>query len=267
MKAFVLNLRRSTERRKNIVKELETHQVNYEIVEAIDGGAVPPEEMFAFADMEAVKRTPRWLTPRVLATSLSHRKVFKEIVDQGLNFGIVFEDDARLNENLNETVRAIQPNLIDGEIVMLHYGSPSKSPIILSSRNKFDLKVSSRSIHFPMKLEDLGSAAAYIVTAKAAKQLYDGLIPLSTSADSWVDFVTKGCVDRIRMVYPMPAAISGEKSTIAIDTQTNFRARVTEFIDKHRVPLIHSVIRNLKLWIINRQSVVRLVDEDSPFDN
>ena len=51
--------------------EAERIGLDYEIVPAIDGGEVPIEELYKVADIEAVKGSPKWLSPRVLATQLS----------------------------------------------------------------------------------------------------------------------------------------------------------------------------------------------------
>jgi glycosyl transferase family 25 len=264
MKAYILNLERSAKRRDSIVAEANRIGLDYEIVPAIDGGAVPIEDLHKLADMEAVNTYPDWLSPRVLATQLSHRRAYERILEDGLDYGIVLEDDARLTKILKTVALSAFENLHDGEVALLHFGSPSRSPITLSKAGKVELELG-YGLYLPMTVEDLGSAAAYIVTKKAAKQLVDGLLPLHTSADTWNVFVYSGMIDRLRMVYPMPASISGEKSTISIDTQTSLRARLTEIIDKYRVPLLNAIIQRLRLWVIERQSTIIFSDEPSPF--
>lgn len=265
MKAYILNLERSVKRRNSIIAEAERIGLDYEIVPAIDGGEVPLEEIHKYADLEAVKKSPNWLSPRVLATQLSHRLAYEKIAEADDEYGIVLEDDARLGKDLKAVVASAVEHLVDGEVVLLHYGSPSRSPFTLSKHGKKDLH-QNYGLYFPVTLEDLGSAASYIVTRKAAKRLVEGLLPLYTSADTWNEFVYSGMIDRIRMVFPMPASISGEKSTISIDFQTSARASLTQVIDNYQIPFLNSIIQKARLWVIRRQSKIVLSDETSPYD-
>jgi len=263
MKAYIINLKRARLRRESVLLEVEREGVEHVLIEAIDGGEVDPDEIYKFADMEIVKKVPNWLTVRMLAASLSHRKAMGQFIQDGGPCALFLEDDVRLYANFKETAEAVGSSLEDGEAALLHFVSTSKSPIKLSAKNRIEVS-NQRSVYWPISYEGLGSGACYILTRLAAQRMYDGLIPLTTAPDSWRDFVAKGLIDGIRLVYPMAAGISCEKSTINVDTQSSLRRRVTEFIDQKKIPVLTAAYIMFKKQIVKRRSQVEIVDEPSP---
>lgn len=264
MKTYIINLKRSTERRKHIIQEVERQGLDYEIVEAVDGGAVPENEILRFADMEVVSKHRDWLSNRALATSLSHLSVYKRIVAGNEDFAMVLEDDVALGNGFRSVANAVGKNLSGAEVALLHYVSFSE--LQLSTHDSLSLDDQHRAL-YPMFLEGVGSAAAYLITQKAAQSLCDSLIPLKTAADSWNEYLGNSFISRIRMVDPMPVSVIGAKSTIYVGTQNLFRIWLTESVDRYQVPLLSNYFRRRRLANVERMSQVCYTSSPSPFSS
>jgi GR25 family glycosyltransferase involved in LPS biosynthesis len=263
MKAYIINLERLVERRQHVVAEAEKHGLDYEIVSAVDGGSVPSEEIRNLADMDAVSRNPEWLSDRILATSLSHRKVYEKIIADGVEIALVLEDDVTFFDNFATIADMVAEHLSGADVALLHF--VSFEPLGLSSKNAKVLANGNKLV-YPLTLTGVGSAAAYILTRDAAQNLFDRLIPLRTAPDSWNDFVDLQIVDRVRMLFPRAAGVVGAKSTIYVDSQTRFRSGLTEFVDKYRIPVAYSILRKWRLKNVERMSRFSITEEKSVFD-
>nr|XP_013817347.1 PREDICTED: procollagen galactosyltransferase 1 [Apteryx mantelli mantelli] len=96
---FMINLKRRTDRRDRMLQTLYEQQIECKIIEAVDGKAMNSSEVEALG----IKMLPgykdpyhgRPLTKGELGCFLSHYKIWKEIVERGLEKSVVFEDDLR----------------------------------------------------------------------------------------------------------------------------------------------------------------------------
>ncbi len=179
MKTYIINLERSEKRHEHILAEVKKLGLDFEIVRAIDGGLLSESEIEAIADMPVVSKVRDWLTNRMLATSLSHKKVYETILAQGVDVACVLEDDVQLYPEFVHVLNHLKSSLNGPEVALLHY--ISFRPLGLSTVNALDLSLV-RKLMFPMALDGVGSAAAYVITREAAESLVQNLLPLSTGA-------------------------------------------------------------------------------------
>ncbi len=263
MKSYIINLERSLERRQHVIAEAEKHGLNFEIIPAVDGGTVPSSEIQKLADMEAVSRHREWLSDRMLATSLSHRKVYEKIIAEGIDVALVLEDDVTFFDDFANIAEIVCEQLSGAEVALLHY--VSFEPLSLSSQGA-TLLAKGRKLLYPLTLTGVGSAAAYLVTRRAAQNLFERLIPLRTAPDSWNDFIDFEYVDRVRMVYPPVAGVIGAKSTIYVDSQSRFRSGLTELVDKCQIPIAYSFLRKWRLRNVENMSRFSITEEKSVLD-
>lgn len=263
MKAYIINLKRSVKRRRDILAQAEEQGLDFEIVEAIDGGAVPPQELHKLADMAVVMRHRSWLSDRTLATALSHRRAYEKFLEDGGSTALIIEDDALLFDGIAAIAQSAADVLIGPEIALLHY--VSFAPLGLSAQNSARISADTE-LMYPMTLDGVGSAAAYLVTRDGAQSLVDKVIPVRSASDSWNDFVAFGYLDRVRMVYPEPAGVIGAKSNISIEGQNRIRFAVTQLADRYQIPILSSFFRNQRLKTVRAMSQFFVTDERSPFD-
>ncbi len=77
---------------------MRTLPVQSEILPAVDGRHLAPGEMkAAYVRARYAPRYPFALTPSEIGAFLSHRAAWRRIVDKGLDYAVVFEDDAAID--------------------------------------------------------------------------------------------------------------------------------------------------------------------------
>ncbi|HUO53394.1 MAG TPA: glycosyltransferase family 25 protein [Rhodoblastus sp.] len=97
-KAFVIHLERSAQRRPQVERLRASLPCASEILPATDGARLPQSEV----DRVYVRQTqrPRYpfsLNRAEIGVFLSHRAAWRRIVADGLDYGLIFEDDAELD--------------------------------------------------------------------------------------------------------------------------------------------------------------------------
>ena len=106
VKIFVINLKRSEERRNEITKKLNEFSLDFELFEAVDGMQLPDEFMEKIVnrsgwfkeDWEAVHLFRRG----EVGASLSHFNIYKKIIRDNLDFAIILEDDVNFDKTFQD---------------------------------------------------------------------------------------------------------------------------------------------------------------------
>lgn len=97
-KAFILHLERAISRAANVESLSARLPIESEIVAAIDGARLSSQELDqAYARRRFRPRYPFALTATEVGVFLSHRAAWRRIVDEKLDFAVIFEDDAQID--------------------------------------------------------------------------------------------------------------------------------------------------------------------------
>jgi glycosyl transferase, family 25 len=97
-KAFILHLERATARRANVETLRARLPIESEILAAVDGARLPPEQVnAAYTRARFAPRYPFALGLPEIGAFLSHRAAWRRIAEDGLDFAFVFEDDAEVD--------------------------------------------------------------------------------------------------------------------------------------------------------------------------
>src|SRR5437588_9468072 len=123
MKTYVINLARATDRREHMIKQVTAAGLTYELVSAIDGQDLYTSDLARLIDPDAVAKYPRWLTPGLLACTLSHRLAYERILADGGASGLVVEDDTIIPDDADDMLMRLSTHLEDSEVVLLYYRS------------------------------------------------------------------------------------------------------------------------------------------------
>jgi GR25 family glycosyltransferase involved in LPS biosynthesis len=175
-KAFILHLERAVSRRPNVERLVASLPIESEILAAADGARLTPQEVGeAYAPRRFKPRYPFALTATEIGAFLSHRLAWRRIVDQGLDFAFVFEDDAEVDP-------AAFPELIEfvaGERGRWDYvlmpAKPIQNGVIVARRGGCTLL---RPEAPPLR------AIAQIVSRAAAERLLDRTLPFDRPIDT-----------------------------------------------------------------------------------
>jgi glycosyl transferase family 25 len=251
MKAFVINLERSTERREHVQAQLLRSGLEHEFVAAVDGRAFSDDEVAAIADADAVARFPDWLTRPVLATALSHAAVYDRVIAQDCAHALVLEDDAALpaGAGLQALLDELEGRVSGREVVLLYYfGDPHRASRL---QDGGEPRLAGRwRLLEPEDRGDLRSAAAYVVTREACRSLLAALRPVHAAADAWGTFLMDGTLERVRCVYPAPISVSTRfASTLDHHSAGSLSASLSERAQRHRSGPLALALRLNRVWI------------------
>lgn len=256
MHAYVINLARSPERRAHIIDQLGKTQVTYDIVNAVDGRVLDLNDTRivdpAFAATSAAY-------PGAVGCALSHLKVYRRILDDGLETACILEDDVLLPADLGVLADAIMQHMRSAEVVLLNF--QSQEPCRLTKAGAAPLP----SAHLLVQFTDEGQAAsagAYLITRDACARLVKTSSPLRTVADDWDFFHKEGAIDRLRCVAPMPVVQSPAfRTTMSYRRPGTLYAAIREAVASSRVPILRQALafrrrRHLRRYASGRTEFV-----------
>ena len=198
MRAYVINLARSTDRRAHITAELKKTGMDYEIMTAVEGREVD------LSDRTIIDPALTYVTQFLTGTAgaaLSHLNAYRKIVEDGLDVALVLEDDVVLPADLGSLADAVANHLTGAEIALLSYGSYRSCN--LSPEGSVQLP-SSRLLALPIEIRTVNSGGAYIITREACERMIKCVLPARVNPDDWWYFYREGALDRVRCVMPMP---------------------------------------------------------------
>ena len=99
IQAFVIHLARAEARRPQVDRILDACPVPAQVIDAVDGRALPSEEVDAVYTGKSLHapQYPFQLALGEIGCFLSHRKAWQAIVDNGLEAGLIIEDDVEID--------------------------------------------------------------------------------------------------------------------------------------------------------------------------
>lgn len=243
MKAYIINLKRSAKRREHIVAEAEQAGLDYVIVDAVDGALLSDDELNELCDIDTVRKYPEWLSLGMIGCVLSHKRAYRRFLATNDKTALVIEDDAVLPAEFR-TIAEKAAESIEPDEVQLFFYSRSE-PLELSTVNGLDLDGGYRLL-YPMTLDGVTGAVCYMIGREAARALMHDNVPISLASDCWDHFYARGFISKARVVYPMPVHHLGVKSVISSTVQSGIRAWLTNWIDRHEVPIINHWLVSLR---------------------
>lgn len=195
----------------------------------------------------------------MLGAAITHHLVHKRTAEEGHAAALILEDDVQLADDLAEVLQAIDEDLAENEVILLHY--MCFETLRLDGQSVRPLGNSYRSYE-PLSLEGLNSGAGYIISSGAARGLAENLLPVSCEPDAWRVFSGLGAFASIRCVYPTPVNPAGFKSTIAATAQSSFRRNITGLIDRWQIPFVSRMFRDYRMKSVAERSRVEIVADN-----
>ncbi|MBZ7987585.1 glycosyltransferase family 25 protein [Campylobacter canadensis] len=120
MKVFVINLAQAEERRNYISNLCQKYELDYEIIQAVEGKAISKQEYLNIVDYDKmIQFHKRELGLGELGCSLSHKKCYEKILEENLKYAVILEDDAYFDENLLEFLQYLNEFPKDLELLLL----------------------------------------------------------------------------------------------------------------------------------------------------
>ena len=258
MKAYVVNLERSTDRREHIEQQLARTGLQYEMISGVDGSGINLTDD-RLVDPGFV--TKSWFRPGVAGCALSHLKVYQKAIADRAELALVLEDDITLPEDLVQLTEAISAQMSGAEVVLLNFHTEERC--LLSTRNTVPLPAS-RTLAWPIDCDQLTSAGAYLVTREACERLERQILPVRVRADEWGFFRRAGFLDRVRCVVPLPVRKDLHfQSTMGYHSNKSLHARLQKLAG-YRIPGLYQALAYRRVLIGRRWSRVTFVPAEAP---
>jgi glycosyl transferase family 25 len=195
----------SAERRAHIIGECAKHSLNVEIIDAVVGKELSEAEL-----REAVfDYGCSGFTKGEIGCALSHLKIYRKIVEDGVDIALILEDDAALSDNINAALKDIED-----------FNKKADKPMLFLI-TRVEKYISS----LPKRLERINLyrfhkgwlATGYAINRKGAEILLKRLCPIKVVADHWL-YIKFYTALTIYCVVPH-IADSAEKLPSALETE------------------------------------------------
>lgn len=122
MKTFIINLPSEKERLKNISKQLNSLEIEYEVFHAVYWKDLTKEELNSLYDNKKTKEYLwRELTLWEIGCALSHYFLFKKIVEENIDLALVLEDDAIISKSIKQIYKELNNKPWRNDYVLLSY--------------------------------------------------------------------------------------------------------------------------------------------------
>jgi glycosyl transferase, family 25 len=244
--AYVINLARSQDRRAYITAELAKTGVDYEFITAVDGQELDLDDS---ATIDPSFLTNIICPPGTAGTALSHLSAYQKIVADGLDVGLVLEDDVVLAADLGVLADAVAAQLTAAEVALFSVDSPD--PCMMSTHGAIPLP-GSRLLALPIDISQPRSGGAYIITREACERMIKSVLPIRIQADMWWFFYREGIIDRVRCVTPLPV-LKNPRFTSTIGSYAlgdGLRARMIAPLMRRKIPVLHQALcyRRMRIY-------------------
>jgi len=252
---FVINLKRSPDRRKNTIEQLNRLGIKHEVVEAIDGNESGHYE-FQDNNKFGIYKTPlhsRFLLSGEKGCALSHLMIYEKIVNESIPVACIVEDDNFFSDGFADLISNEKLYRQNWNLLYLghHSGDSNRS---IKIRNK--IKINTSDYYVGEALEPPFGSYGYIITNTGAKILLKNCFPLNTPFDSFLGKSASFGL-KVRILNP-PCVMHNYSlpSTIYSDPDfrypTTTRKKTGEAIKKlyARLPLLVG-IRNVSHRLLN----------------
>jgi glycosyl transferase family 25 len=239
VRAYVINLARSPDRRAHITAELKKTGLDYEITTAVDGRDLDLQDT-TIVDPSLPARTQ--FLASTAGAALSHLNVCRKIIEDGLDEALVLEDDVNLPADLGSLADAVADQLTGAEVALLSYESPDP-PCKMSREGSVQLP-SSRLLALPIDIRQLTSGGAYIITRAACERMVKFVLPVRVNPDDWWFFYREGVLDRVQCVVPLPV-LKNPKLTSTVGSYSlgnGVRARLVWPLVRRKIPVLHQAL-------------------------
>jgi glycosyl transferase family 25 len=210
MKCFIINLSRDGGRKKLIIDEMERCNLNFSIIEAVDGSLLSGGDVGEYYNKKkSIQLFNNELSLGEIGCALSHVKIYQKMVLEDISSAVIMEDDiciidSKIDDvlkNLEKTYAADCP-----VVVLLNYVKryvSNKDDIVIDE--KYALHDAYRGV----------SASGYFITKAAAKILAENIFPVYVVADKWEYFQEK--FFPIKVLVPNCISLSDESLSSTID--------------------------------------------------
>jgi glycosyl transferase family 25 len=207
-KIFLINLARSKDRLACCRAEFNKAGLSFERVEAIDGVVLTQaqvDEYYRWQDSDYYKE----LSKGELACYLSHRKVWQKIIDEQLDFAVIFEDDIGVSSQTPDAIHAISGIKEEWDYIKL-----AEFPVKRDVAHEYKLKLNDIEFDLVTYQKVPNRTCAQVVSRSGAIKLLEHSKKISRPIDIDLQYWWEKDL-KLFGLKPYPIRVNiGQKSTI-----------------------------------------------------
>jgi glycosyl transferase family 25 len=172
---YVINLKKNTERKKYLIEEFKKHKIeNYNFIEAINGNDLNSEEL---KNKNIISNNCK-LTRGEIGCSLSHYKIYEEIIKNDAEISLVLEDDVFFVDGFN-----IKYNILMNRIKNINWDIFYLGINCYTNCCKEGEYVGNKihGIYYPKHV--LAGTHGYLIKKQSIKKIMDCFFPIHKAVD------------------------------------------------------------------------------------
>jgi glycosyl transferase, family 25 len=189
IKTFVINLKRSADRKVHMTNQLDNLHISYEIFDAVDGLELSDHEI---ESKYGIDTFPTWasynarnLTKGEIGCILSHLRIYKRMVDEDIECACIFEDDNDFKKDIANLLKDNHLHKVDWGLLFLGHAGMRRNDLLGAECSSRQVHVFS-DYHISKPVEAPFNTSAYLIKKTAAIKLLHHAYPLRMP----MDFIT-----------------------------------------------------------------------------
>ncbi|HET7117473.1 MAG TPA: glycosyltransferase family 25 protein, partial [Hanamia sp.] len=176
IKIFVINLKRSPERRNEIIRQMNLYELKYEFFEAIDGKLLSEETI-----EKSRARSNHWYkedegqdaTMKLgeIGVAMSHYNLYQKIIRDNLDLAIIMEDDVNFDKHFQQFLqnsKQVKSVMKRFDLILLGYCTHDVKFDQQAICSYWGRKRISKNYYVGIPVKWYWSAIAYVVSKKGA---------------------------------------------------------------------------------------------------
>ncbi len=161
MEIFYINLDQRQDRRSFMERELQAHGLSGERIAAITPAELDPKLVAA----QAARLLGKGLSPQELACTSSHRIAWRNILERGLPYALILEDDAVLSPLLPGFLEEVPQFMALYDVIRI------ETRLDLARVGRVSQRIGAIELRRPLSAQ--WGMAGYIITAGCVRRLLD----------------------------------------------------------------------------------------------
>lgn len=204
---WIINLKRDTERLQFMQEQMQRLGIDYRVIEAVDGRSLAEDEKTPYSKSIALRDFGRELTPGEIGCALTHIKIWKLILDEGIEEALILEDDVHIGMALIEVLK--HRDRLPQDYQHINFSTNARQ--VPFGAFVTDIYRASRHSERPYL------TSAYLLTKTGANKLLDLVSPLYMPIDNFItitDIISYGIYPRVVVLAETPSGIGRRSDNI-----------------------------------------------------
>ena len=181
-KVYIINLQKDKNRKKNILNELKKQNLkNYKFISAVNGNKLKKKEINSLIskDKNFINPINTNMSKSEIGCSLSHIKIYKEIVKSDIDYALILEDDAFF---LNKFTKNLK------KFISINFKYKKQIILLSELREFYKIPIDKEKDYEIVDVTNAYFTHSYFINNEAARSLLHFNFPVKTVADNFIIF-------------------------------------------------------------------------------